>query len=212
MLGLAALAVLAAGCKKKVEETPAVEGNGVAKTEERQVPPGLTSLKVGGVLHATYVVGAPHLELRGDANLLPLVVMDTSAGRLALTQDQTFKPKMNLTATIAGPQLAEITADMASQLTVEGVRSDRLKVRAAGAANVTVKGFVDELEVTAVLVSRLDLTGLSVRKARVVTDKAARVNLGYVEELDVESNGVSSVTYAGDAKITRTVGRAPRRR
>ena len=211
VLGLFALWVLASGCKKR-DDDAAVQGNGVAKTEERPVPAGLASLRVGGLLHATYTVGAPHLDLRGDANLLPLILMDTSAGRLTLTQNQTLKPKMTLSATIAGPQLTEIVADMASQLTVEGIRGDRLKVRTAGAANLTVKGSVEELEVEALLATKLDLTALSVRKARIVTDKAARVNLGYVEELDVESKGASIVSYTGDPKFTRTVGRRPVRR
>jgi len=207
VLGLLALWAVAPGCKKKGDET--VEGNGVAKTEQRQVPPGLSSLRVGGVLHATYTVGAPRVELRGDANLLPLIVMDTSAGRLSLAQEQTLKPTMTLGATIVGPELTEITADTASQVTVEGIRANRLRVRTAGAARLTVKGSVEELEVSAVLASQLDLTELSVRKAHVVSEKAARVNLGYVEELDVESKGASMVTFTGDPKITRTVGRRP---
>lgn len=207
MLGLVALSVLAPGCKKKPDEP--VEGNGVAKSEQRQVPPGLTSLRVGGVLHATYAVGAPHVELRGDGNLLPLVLMDTSSGRLSLTQDQTLKPKMTLGATITGPQLTEILGDMAAQVAVDGIRVERLRVRTAGAAKLTLKGSVDELEVSAVLASRLDLTGLSVRKAHVVSEKAARIDFGYVEELDVESKGASMVTFTGEPKITRTVGRRP---
>jgi hypothetical protein len=101
---------------------------------------------------------------------------------------------------------------MAAQLTVEGIRGERLNLRTAGAANLTVKGSVDELEVEALLATKLDLTALSVRKARIVTDKAARVNLGYAEELDVESKGASTVTYTGDPKFTRTVGRRPVRR
>jgi len=212
VFGLFALALPASGCKKKSDPSAAVEGNGVAKTEERSVPPGISSLRVSGIVHATYTVGEPHLELRGDANLLPLILMDTSAGRLSLTQEQTLKPKMTLAATITGPQLTEIVAEAASRVTVEGIRGDRLKVRTAGAADLTVKGSVDELEVSAVLATRVDLTGLSVRKARVVADKAARVSLGYVEELDVESKGVSLVTFTGDPKITRSVGRHPVRR
>lgn len=211
MWGLVALAVTAAsGCKKK--ESEVTEGSGVAKTAERQVPPGLSSLRVGGVLHATYAIGAPHLELRGDDNLLPLVVVDTSSGRLSLSQDRTLKPKMTLGAAIAGPQLTEIVADTASRLSVEGIRGERLRVRTAGAATLTVKGSVEELEVSAVLASQVDLTGLTVRKARIVTEKAARVNLGYVEELDVESKGGSFVTYTGDPKITLKGGRPPLRR
>jgi putative autotransporter adhesin-like protein len=211
LLALATLSFVAPACKKNGDDA-VVEGSGVVKTEERPVPPGLSSLRVGGVVQATYTVGPPHLELRGDANLLPLIVMDTSAGRLSLDQERTLKAKMALSATIAGPQLVEIVAGAASRLTVEGIRGDRLKVRAGGAANLTIKGSVDELEVSAVLASQLDLTGLSVRKARVVSDKAARVNLGYVEELDVESKGVSTVTFTGDPKITRTVGRHPLQR
>jgi len=38
---------------------------------------------------------------------------------------------------------------------------------------------------------------------------AANVQLGYVEELDVETRGPARVSYMGDPKITRSVGRPP---
>ena len=38
------------------------------------------------------------------------------------------------------------------------------------------------------------------------------VELGYVEELDVETRGAARVSYMGDPKITRSEGRPPAKR
>jgi hypothetical protein len=38
------------------------------------------------------------------------------------------------------------------------------------------------------------------------------VELGYVEELDVETRGVARVSYMGEPKLTRVEGRPPSKR
>jgi hypothetical protein len=41
---------------------------------------------------------------------------------------------------------------------------------------------------------------------------AVSVTFGSVEELDVETHGAALVSYQGETKVTRSVGRAPSRR
>jgi hypothetical protein len=207
LAAVAATALLLAGCKKKPPAAnPAVEGNGVATTLERPVAP-FTSLHVGGVIQATFAPGTPHLALHGDSNLLPLLEVDEASGDLWLKQPRTFNPKMTLRAEITGPTPTVIVADVASHLEVNGMSAERLQVRGAGAARLVITGSARELEVTAALASVIDLTHLSAAKARVVASTAARVDLGYVEELDVETRDRARVSYTGDPKLTRSVGR-----
>jgi hypothetical protein len=201
----------APACKKKKDGAPALEGNGVAKTEARSIT-SFTSLQVGGIVQATYTVGSPRLELHGDANLLPEVQAEVAAGRLALTQKQTLKPSMTLSATIAGPELEEIIAAMASRVTVQGIHAKHLVIRGGGAAKLTVTGSAEDIDVSAEMASQLDLSGLSVGRARVSAATAARVYLGYVEELDVETRAAARVSYTGDPKIARNVGRGASKR
>jgi hypothetical protein len=197
-------------CKKKkpAEDADAIVGNGVAKTEERILAP-FTSLHFGAVLEGTYKVGAPRVALRGDANVLPYIQIETTPDHVWFKQDATIKPAMKLTADISGPQLSEIIVDVASRLSVEGLRAERLRVRGAGAARLEASGSADELVVEAGMVANIDLRHLAVRKAKVTANKAAQVQLGYVEELDVETRAAARVSYMGDPKITRSEGRPP---
>jgi hypothetical protein len=213
LLGAALAVVLCVtpGCKKKKtpgDDPDAVKGDGVAKTLERDVPP-FTSLHFGAILEGTYKIGAPHVALHGDANLLPHVQIETLPGHLWLKQDQTLKPAMKLTADVTGPQLTELIVDIASRLTVEGLRTERLRIRGAGAARLEAAGSADELVLDATHAAHLDLTRFAVRKAKVIASGGASVQLGYIEELDVETRGAARVSYMGDPKITRSEGRAP---
>lgn len=212
LLGAALLALVLAlpGCKKKkpAEDPDAVVGNGVAKTEERTLAP-FTSLHFGTIMEGKYTIGAPRVSLRGDANLLPHIQIESTPDHVWIKQDTAIKPAMKLTADISGPSLSEIIVDVTSRLSVEGLHAEHLKVRGAGAARLEASGSAGELVVEAGMVAQLDLRHLAVRKAKVTADRAAQVQLGYVEELDVETRAAARVSYMGDPKITRSEGRPP---
>jgi hypothetical protein len=167
LIGAALVVVLSAtpGCKKKKkpeDDAKAVKGDGVAQTLERDLKP-FSSLHLGTILEATYKIGPPHVALRGDANLLPHIQLETTPDHLSISQDATLKPAMKLTADISGPQLNEIIVDIASQLTVEGLHAEHLHVRGAGAGRLVATGSADELVLEAALAARLDLTHFPVR-------------------------------------------------
>ncbi|HEV8547493.1 MAG TPA: DUF2807 domain-containing protein [Polyangiaceae bacterium] len=205
-------AVVAAGCAKKPPKAEEVlEGSGVPKTLERDLAP-FTALHVGGVVEAKVTLGKPHLLLRGDENLVSALEVTAAGERLALVQPTAFKPKMTLSAEISGPELAEIIVDVASRTTVEGLHAQKLSVRGGGAARLSLAGTVDELTLASRGVVAFDLTNLAVRRARVKVLDAVSVTFGSVEELDVETHGAALVSYQGETKVTRSVGRAPSRR
>lgn len=214
--GLAALALCvvvgATGCKKKTKARggeDGVPGNGVLKTVEKPVPP-FTSLHLSAVSEGKYSIGEPKVTLRGDDNLLPLIRVDSTPGHLVLDQKETLKPAIKLTTDISGPpDLTELIVDVTARLTVEGLKAGKLAVRTSGVGRLTASGSADEIVIDAAMVSQIDFTHLAVRKAKVTAVKAAQVRLGYVEELDVETRAAARVSYMGDPKITRSLGRPP---
>jgi len=212
---LAALALCvvvgATGCKKKKPhgDEDNVTGSGVLKTVEKPVPP-FASLHLSTVSEGKYTIGEPKVTLRGDDNLLPLIRVDSTPGQLVVSQEKTFKPAINLTTDIAGPpDLTELIVDITARLTVEGLKAGKLTVKTSGVGKLTASGSADEIVIEAAMASQIDLTHLAVRKAKVTAIKAAQVRLGYVEELDVETRAAARVSYMGDPKITRSVGRPP---
>lgn len=207
---LVVAAVAAAGCAKKPKAEPALDGSGVPKALERDVAP-FTALHVGGVVEAKVTVGKPHLLLRGDDNLVSALEVTSTEGRLALVQPAAFKPKMTLSAELSTPELGEIIVDVASRTVVEGLHAQKLTVRGGGAARLSLSGTVDELDLASRGVTAFDLTRLAVHRARVKVLDATKVTFGSVEELDVETHGAAFVSYQGETKITRSVGRAPSR-
>lgn len=211
LVALALLVVLGAtGCKKKKPhgDEDAVAGSGVLKTLEKPVPP-FTSLHLSTVSEGKYTIGEPKVTLRGDDNLLPLIQVTSTPDHLVVKQDKTLEPNIKLTTDISGPVPTELIVDVTAKLTVEGLKADHLVVRTAGVGQLAASGSADEIVVVAELASRIDFTHLAVRKAKVTASKAAVVRLGYVEELDVETRAAARVSYMGDPKITRSVGRPP---
>jgi Putative auto-transporter adhesin, head GIN domain len=182
-------------------EGQGLAGSGVVKTEERPVG-AFSELHVSGVIRATLSESAtPHVTLRGDDNLLAHVLVRQQGASLSLTQDQTLKPALILSADIAGPPLTLIVVGGAARVVAKGIHADKLTLSVAGAGQFEGAGSADQVTVIGALAARIDLSGLAARRVDVRLEKAAHLKLGYVEELTADVRGVARVEYTGDPKL-----------
>jgi len=194
---------VAFGCAKKDEF---LHGSGVQSTTSRPVP-AFSRLWVGSLLDVRVVVapGAPTLEVKGDDNLLDHVTARLEGGVLKLDTDAKVKTTMPLELGLRTEGLESVVAAAASNVSVQGLKAQAFKGGAAGAGRLTVAGSARDLDLTGAFAGQLDFTKVAAASAKVRTDKAANVRLGYLEALDVSATGASRVFYQGDPRITKNV-------
>jgi hypothetical protein len=179
--------LVAAGCignvSSLVKMSPAVPGSGVAKEESRPVE-AFHAIEAGNALQVTVTVtkGAkPSLDIKGDDNLVPLVVSEIHEGKLTLRikDNSNIRTKLPLEVTVVTDVLDEAIASGAATVKVKGdAKVDKFTAGASGAA-------------------RLSVDGLETPKAIASASGASQVILsGTAESLDVVAAGASEIKAA----------------
>ncbi|HEX6275037.1 MAG TPA: DUF2807 domain-containing protein [Polyangiaceae bacterium] len=206
---LALFALAFSGCDDEKKADSGLQGDGVAHTETRDVP-AFTRLSVGSRIDVSVVIGEPSkLELRGDKNLLPHVTGKVENGTLKLDTDVKVKPNIPLTLKLRVPRLDGVSVSKGGSIAVEKLSAQKFEVQAGGGGKIRASGSAQELLVDGGDAGQVNLAKLPVQSATVRLERAARVELGYVEKLDVKLDGAARVVYEGTPEIKQDIkGRA----
>ena len=197
------IGLLHAGCKEKPPE--ALAGSGVPLTETRDVPP-FTRLSVASRIEARVTIGeASKLDFRGDNNLLPHLKSRVENGELKLDTDVKVKPSIPLRVTFSVPQLEKASVSKAAHVVIEGLNADTFEARASGGAKVVASGSAQSLVIEGVEAGRFDFQKLSAQSATIRLEYGARAEMGYLEKLDVNLTGATSVSYVGTPAIRKEI-------
>lgn len=100
----------------------------------------------------------------------------------------------DIKVSITAPRLSALILNSAAKARLEGLDQPELNVETRGAVDLAANGRVDSLDVNTAGASEIDLEDLSTRDARIVTRGAGDVTIAAVGKVDVEINGVGSVS------------------
>jgi hypothetical protein len=175
-------------------------GNGVPVTETREVGE-FEEIDVGGIFDVVVHVGAPtRVEVKGDQNIVPLVVTKISGGRLEIGTTKSIAPNVDLVIDIGTPALRELDLSGAGSAAVSGLDGGEFELDLSGAGKVVLAGRVEQLDAEVSGAGDLDAAALDAGIVRIDLSGAGDADVTARELLDAEVSGAGSIRYGGQPK------------
>ena len=199
---LFALAVLLTGCHGMAGQ---VRGSGKRVVQKRDVS-NFKSITTEGAYDVRVVCQKdPSLEIEGDDNVLAVISSEVTNGVLRLKSLRNFSVAEPIIVRVSVPNLDGMTISGAGKVDVEGISNDRFELDVNGAPTVRVAGVTKLLDVTSNGAAKVDTHKLAASHAVVESNGVSKIDLDVKDKLDVTISGPSSVTYAGDPVVTKTI-------
>lgn len=193
---LALLSLLSFGCMTR--------GNGEPLTEVREVDP-FHAIDVGGVFTVQAKQGPERrVEVRGDSNLVPRVVVESKGGRLRAHLEGNVLPNLPLVLVLSTPELDEIELSGASKAEVVAIDGASLEVEVSGASTLKLQGKTTKLDVDISGASDVEAAALVADDVEIDASGASDAEVTANVSLEAEASGASSIVWFGNAtKVNR---------
>jgi hypothetical protein len=163
-----------------VFNSSAVEGDGVAARDQRQVA-ALGELDVSGSMQVEVRVGqSPSLLVEADRNLLPHIRTETQGNTLKVYNERQLRSKTPIRIVYTTPRLSEVRSSGSGQVVVRDLNGAPLAVRKSGSGQVRLAGKVDSLHARVSGSGVLDAGELRSASADLGLAGSGRMNIGEV--------------------------------
>jgi hypothetical protein len=185
-------------CNALVPHADGVQGDGVSKSESRDIP-AFDAIELDGILKLELTSGPlGKLSLSGDENILPLITTNVSAGKLVIRQSSPGTSKTPILVTLSAPSVSRIAIDGAASVQVKGLDVPSFTLAASGAADAELTGRVGTLAIDLSGAGRVRAAGLLAKEVRVGLSGAGSVEVNASDKLKADVSGVGSVRYRGN--------------
>ena len=164
------------------------------------------------------------VTVEGDKELIDKLRITEENGILNIVHDKKYRVrnKKNLTIYISSPSIEEINFDGVGNWTMKGIvkadnlkidfegvgnfealelESNNIKVSYEGVGNLVLGGTTDFLEMKSEGVGSINTQKLLAKKAVVRSSGVGSVKLFASESIDLQNNGVGSITYYGNPTV-----------
>jgi hypothetical protein len=197
--------LLVPACHATFNVGDGVQGNGVARTETRDVA-AFQTIELDGAGRLELVAGPPgKLSITGDENILPLITTTVSDGKLVVNEKQGYQPKTPLVISLSAPNVSRIEANGAGTVHVTGLTGASFALASRGASSADLTGQVDKLDIDVGGAGRIRASGLVAREAHVGISGAGSVEVNATEKLKADVSGVGAVKYRGSPSVEKNV-------
>jgi hypothetical protein len=182
-----------------------VPGSGVAKIETRDLP-SFTAVEFNGGGKLEITIGHPQsIEITADDNLLPIISMRVTDGRLVIEPREPIRPKIVPAVKITVADLSALTMNGAARCVLTNLANDRMAIEINGAGDVRATGRIERLSVKMAGAGRVDAVGLYAERVDVDIDGSGDVDVYANESLDVSIAGAGDVRYAGNPQVSQSI-------
>ncbi len=186
-------------------ESRTVEGSGVVITEKRAVKP-FSSLDLNGSFTADIALDKEQrVEIKGDDNILPVILTEVRDGRLYVYSTKSYSTKTTLKITITVPVLKGVAVSGANEVSIRKVNNGSLALEAGGASTFHVSGKTGTLKAQLSGGSTLKADELKAEQVTVDVSGAGNADVYAVKKLDVTVMGVGNVVYKGNPEVSRQI-------
>lgn len=177
-----------------------VEGNGIAKKENRKVDV-FSSIEVNGAFNV-YVEcrKKQNLELSGDSNILPHIVTRVKGNTLQITTSKTICPKTVLEVRISADNIEKAIASGAVDLSISGVNNNNLYVEVDGAGDIKAAGKTKSFKINISGSGDVKAKELQAENVEVSVNGAGNAVVYASRKLKAEINGAGDISYYGNPK------------
>jgi hypothetical protein len=178
----------------------ALVGSGVAVVDSREVE-SFDSVDIDGAIHALIKVGKLlSIEVKGDDNVVPLVVTKVVDGELEIYLDHDGPVRMqdSIRVVATTPSLDELDVSGACQVTATGVDAESFDVDLSGAANLVMSGTCHQLHADVSGAAKLDTADLRATDVSVDCSGAANAVVWASETVEGDASGAAKIEYSGN--------------
>lgn len=198
---LLTLLVAMTGCSHMRWGGRGPSGSGNIKTEKRDIG-AFASVDVSGAYEVEIVCQKqPGIEVEGDDNILPLVQTYVKNNTLYITSERGFNVRKPIKVRVTTGNLEGLNSSGASKITLDGVKSEQLRIETSGASKINAAGETKNLEIESSGASTVDVGDLHAARVKVSLSGAGHANVYASEEVNADVSGAASVTYHGEPKV-----------
>jgi hypothetical protein len=177
-----------------------VEGNGIAKKENRKVDI-FSSVEVNGAFNVYIECRKKQsLELSGDSNILPHIITRVKGNTLQITTSKTICPKTVLEVRISADNIEKAIASGAVDLSISGVNNNNLYVEVDGAGDIKAAGKTKNFKINIAGSGDVKAKELQAENVEVSVNGAGNAVVHASRKLKAEINGAGDITYYGNPK------------
>lgn len=180
--------------------TDKIKGSGIVKTEKRSLD-RFTSLDVScaGSINVRFQ-GPTNFEIRGDENILPLIITEVKNDTLYIRSSKEYEPKDKLEILLSIPDLKRFAFSGAGEADLANIKNKRLEMVLGGAGDLTASGETEEVEITLSGVGSVNAKNLQAVNARVTSTGVGSIDIYATGKLEAKSTGVGEINYYGSPK------------
>jgi Putative auto-transporter adhesin, head GIN domain len=184
---------------------PGVRGSGKRVMQKRDVG-DFKSISTQGAFDIRVVSQTPtSLELEGDDNIVSLISSEVSGGVLYLKSLRNYSVSEPIVFKISVPNLEALSVSGAGKIDISGLNNERFEIDSSGAPNIRVAGMTKLIDIDSSGAAKIDTQKLQAARAVVDSKGVSKIDLDVKDQLDVTISGPSTVTYAGDPVVNKTV-------
>ncbi len=186
--------------------TFSVEGNGVVRSESRKVS-SFTAIDISGLYDVEIVSQQPSsLELRGEENILPLIITEVRDNTLFIYNNKNISPKHRIKIKTSSMKIEKISAEGTNNLNIYNINNDTLNISQNGVGKTEIFGKAKEVYLNLSGTVTVKAKNLYSQKAKVNLSGASKVDIYVSEELNANVLGLGKVNYYGNPqKIIRNI-------
>lgn len=177
-----------------------IQGSGTSKTETRDVK-DFTKIEANGAVHIEVSIQKDFsVEVQADDNLLANIKTEVSGDTLKIYSEDRISPKTQINVKISMPEIEGLDVTGASSANIANIKADSLELKANGASKIKANGTAEDLKADANGASSIDAENLKTENAEVTANGASKATVSATNDLDIDANGASKITYVGEPK------------
>jgi hypothetical protein len=179
------------------------------KSETREIY-GFKSINAGNAVNLEITLQQDFsLTVEADAEMIDSVKTSVQGETLVInTKNVKPTPGAGINIKLSMWELKNLELWGASTVVVTGVKSDSLKIQAAGSSSLKLDGETKKLDASVIGASTIDAENLKTERTQARATGDSRLTVSVAGELTADAFGASRVVYLGDPQIVRqnTVG------
>jgi hypothetical protein len=183
-----------------------IEGNGIIKTERRNVP-NYTSLIIEGPFEVSVdTKGEPMIRITTDENLISHVLTEAEGNMLKIYAHAGFETNSTLKIEVHNKNLSKIVATDRANVDIDNLNAPRFEVSAADETDINLSGKATEFEAYLSDHARLKASHLQTKNAKIVQMGNSHAEVYASQRLDLDVTDAAKLFYYGKpAIVNKTV-------
>jgi len=175
-----------------------VQGNGMLRTETRDVPTFETITCDGSYEMEIECQAKQALTIDADENLLPLIKTEVKNNALRIYTEENLQPSKGIKIIASVENLSAFTVHGSALGDVHNINNNALSVEVNGSSKLHFNGKTTQLKITISGSSNIDATSLVAEDAKVRINGSGDIHVWAVNSVDGKIHGSGNVKYSGN--------------